>query len=336
MIVPDEEGCAGLAFEGENVPLDIYIMFDQSGSMCSCIDPEGGQLCPDPNCTATRLDAIRSATSAFLADPESAGIGVGIGYFGKQAIGQANCSVSEYSSPSVEIGLLPGQASAIGASLARVQPTGETPTASAIRGACEHVSGYRAANPGRKVVILLLTDGKPEAPVTCQNGSGPCCPTLEDAAVAASECYDEGLGSETYVLGVGPLLQNLDHIAAAGGTERAYLVEGGDVSTEVLEALNQIRSNAIPCQLELPPPPTGEELALDRVNVTYADAACSATQFSYVGDASGCREAGGWHYDNATDPSTIVLCDTTCDRVSAPGGRLLFTVGCARQDDVPR
>jgi len=31
--------CVGVAYAGENLPLDIYIMFDQSGSMCTCVDP---------------------------------------------------------------------------------------------------------------------------------------------------------------------------------------------------------------------------------------------------------------------------------------------------------
>ena len=57
-IEDDGSGCVGESHEGESLPLDIYIMFDQSGSMCSCIEPEGGQLCPDPNCAATRLDAV--------------------------------------------------------------------------------------------------------------------------------------------------------------------------------------------------------------------------------------------------------------------------------------
>ena len=35
-------------------------------------------------------------------------------------------------------------------------------------------------------MILLLTDGKPEAPVTCQ--SGTCCPSLNEAANAAEAC----------------------------------------------------------------------------------------------------------------------------------------------------
>src|SRR5262245_4416126 len=34
-IKDDGSGCAGESYVGENVPLDIYVMFDQSGSTCS-------------------------------------------------------------------------------------------------------------------------------------------------------------------------------------------------------------------------------------------------------------------------------------------------------------
>src|SRR6187401_2962025 len=80
----DGEVCAAQAYEGEAVPLDIYIMFDQSGSMLNDV---GG---------ITRLDAIERAAGTFLRDPASSEIGVGVGYFGYQPIGQTTCADSDY------------------------------------------------------------------------------------------------------------------------------------------------------------------------------------------------------------------------------------------------
>src|SRR5687767_4491420 len=57
----DAASCVGEIYAGESIPLDIYIMFDQSGSMCSCIDAGASQICPNPECTQTRLDAVRQA-----------------------------------------------------------------------------------------------------------------------------------------------------------------------------------------------------------------------------------------------------------------------------------
>jgi hypothetical protein len=329
-ITDDGSGCAGEAYVGESVPLDIYIMFDQSGSTCSCIDPPMmNNPCPDPSCRKTRLDGIREAAGLFLDDPRSAGIGVGIGYFGKQPIGQASCNPADYATPAVGIGQLPAHAANVKQSLSGIQPTGETPSASAIRGACTYARQWKQSHPNNKVVILLLTDGRPEAPVTCR--SGTCCPTLEDTVAAATECASTDPQIETYVLGVGPFLQNLEQIAIAGGTNKAYLVEGNDVSKQVLDALNAIRGAAsIPCDLALPPAPAGQRLDLTKVNIVYANSACEPSYIHNVPTVAECGAQGGWYYDNPTTPQTIHLCPTSCEQVSTnPGGQLLYTVGCA-------
>jgi hypothetical protein len=321
-------GCTGVAYAGEVVPLDIYIMFDQSGSMCSCIDPpKTNNPCPDPTCNKTRLDAIRDAAREFLNDPRSAGIGVGISYFGFNPIGSASCNVADYSNAAVGVGLLPDHASAIMQSLDGIQPTGETPSASAVRGACNYARQWKASKAGHEVVILLLTDGRPEAPVTCRSGS--CCPTLEDTVAAASECVRDDQRIKTYVLGVGPFLQNLEQIAQAGGTDHAYLVEGNDVGKQVLDALRAIRGDAIiPCDLKLPPAPAGQRLDFGKVNIVYANSACEPTYIYHVDAAASCSDQGGWFYDNPAAPQTIHLCPTSCSQVSDPGGQLLYTVGC--------
>lgn len=326
--------CVEEQFEGEGVPLDIYVLFDQSGSMCSCIEPAGGLLCPDPNCRKTRLDAVREATDQFLSDPLSAGIGVGLGFFGSQPIGSADCRAETYATPSVPIAPLPGNAASVMAALRAVSPTGETPTGAALRGACTYAQDA-VRRTGRRVVILLLTDGKPEAPLSCMGGSG-CCPTLSDAAAAASACLASAQAVTTYVLGVGPLLGNLEQIAVAGGTQHAYLVEGNDVGSEVLSALNRIRGDAaIPCRLQLPPAPVGQTLDFTRVNVEYADAECRATSFYNVASQSACADSPGWYYDNAVAPTHIELCPHSCGLVSTRGARLFYTVGCETQS-VPR
>ncbi|HVJ20672.1 MAG TPA: vWA domain-containing protein [Polyangiaceae bacterium] len=332
VIEDDGSGCTGQAYEGENLPLDIYIMFDQSGSMNVCLngDPNGSN-CPGER----RMDAVREATDLFMADEESTGIGVGISYFGKQPISQASCDVADYEAADVEIGVLPDHADAIMGSLNDVEPTGETPTGAAIRGACSYAQNWKGENPGHEVVILLLTDGIPEAPVsccdpatsdTCMPVDPECCPTLPDAVDAATECLDGDPGIRTYVLGVGPALGNLKDIAEAGGTKDAYLVEGGEVVDEVLDALRAIRGDAIPCTMPLPTPPDGTVLNLQQVNITYASPACEPTYFYNTSGADTCED-GGWYYDD-NDPPQIQLCPASCEKVSAPGGKLVYTIGC--------
>lgn len=312
-VVSDDAACAARAYEGEAVPLDIYIMFDQSGSMLNDV---GG---------LTRLEAVERATRTFLRDEASAAIRVGVGYFGHQPIGATSCAPDDYASPSVAVTL---DHEAVLRSLSEREPTGETPTGAAIRGACRYAKEWKRDNADHSVVILLLTDGEPKAPMSCSTGT--CCPTLDDAVEAASECAAGEPGVRTYVLGVGPFLENLERIAQAGGTERAYLIGDQDVEQQVLRALNSIRGDAsIPCELTLPAPAGAEALDYGRVNVAYQDSSCSLSTIYNVPGAAGCDEvAGGWYYDDPVAPSSVKLCKASCDMVSAPGGRLAFTVGC--------
>jgi hypothetical protein len=250
--------------------------------------------------------------TAFLQNPKSAGIAVGIGYFGYFPTGQTSCNPADYSRAAVGIAPLPGNAQPIISSLQGATPTGETPTPAAIQGACTYAAQWKNANPGHVVVILLVTDGVPEAPV-----SRNCKPTLADAQTAAQSC-DKQQGIPTYVLGVGANLDNLQAIAQAGGTTHAYLAGSGmDVSANVLDALNQIRdSAAVPCKFKIPPPPQGQTLNPAQVNVSYEDAAGTPHVVPSAGSATNCA-TGGWYYDNPQAPTTVELCQSSCDEVTA-------------------
>jgi hypothetical protein len=65
-----DAACAAQTQRAERLPLDMYVMLDSSGSMTELTS--SGQ---------TKWDAIRAALTAFLRDPSSAGIGVGLQYF---------------------------------------------------------------------------------------------------------------------------------------------------------------------------------------------------------------------------------------------------------------
>lgn len=325
---PDDTGCVGEQYAGETVPLDIYIMFDQSCSMSCPVSTTGqpGQCCPgepDP-----RIDPVRQAMDEFLNAPESAGISVGIGYFGFMDVGSTSCDPADYATPAVAIDRLPSNASSVLRSLSSVTPTGETPTGAAIRGACTVATDWATSHPGHAVVILLVTDGVPETP-SSRNCSPPA--SVADAAAAASECQGGTPHIPTYVLGIGQALSNLNQIADAGGTNQAYLVDGSQGS--VLDALNQIRGAAtIPCELSIPQPPPGETLETNQVNVGVCDSAGQAITTYYVETPDQCATAdGGWYYDDPSHPLRIMLCGPTCDTVSVPGASLYFTIGCQTQ-----
>jgi hypothetical protein len=311
--------CTGALYHGQALPLDVYILFDESGSMATMDDG-----------VTMRIDAVRNAVTTFLRDPASAGISVGIGYFGTQPLSCActSCNANDYATPAVPLGALPGAANALATSLAAQAPTGETPTGAALRGACTYANRAKQAQPGHAVVILLVTDGIPQAPLSAQ--AGGCNPTLADANQAAASCFAGANSIRTYVLGVGPSLSNLNQIASAGGTGHAYLVENAG-SAGVLAALGAIRQDAmIPCSLGIPTTSSGLGVDLSTVNVVYADANCTLTTFVNVKTVSGCDpQRGGWYYDDPTRPSSIELCPASCQAVGAPGGELQLSVGCS-------
>jgi hypothetical protein len=308
--------CAGTLYKAKSIPTDIYVMFDQSGSMAKKDDG-----------MTMRIDAVRNAVDQFMKAPESAGLGMGIGYFGYHPLTCmcTSCDPKDYATPAVTVGELPAQATPIMNSLRGIQPTGETPTGAAIRGACTYAKTRRTADPTRRMVMLLVTDGEPEAPLTSK--LGVCVPTVSDAVAAATECSAAGV--PVYVLGVGPSLENLNMIAAGGQTKSAYLVASGGTA-DIVKALATIRSDAmIPCAMQLPSVGAGATIDLQKVNVVYADASCRVATFVNVSSMASCNpQTGGWYYDDPKNPKQISLCGPTCEQVKAAGGQLVVTVGC--------
>lgn len=309
--------CVGDVIEGNTRPLAIYILFDQSGSMITEVDNG-----------VSRLDAVRDATASFLGSTESTGLSVGIGYFGQQPLGETSCDAADYSTPDVDFGELPDQVSALLTSLNAREPVGETPTGPAIDGACGYVGEWSDLHPTFERAILLVTDGVPEAPVTAQVAD--CDPTLDDAVQSARDCLATGV--QTYVLGVGPSLENLDSIAQAGNTDQAFLVEGKDVAAHVLDALSTIRDLALPCDFTIPKSPEGSTVDFQEFNVLYTSADGATDSVGYAEEAAACDdELGGWFLDDPDDPTEIRLCPATCELVSAGGGRFAFEFGCTRR-----
>lgn len=327
----DDSGCTGAQFEGENTPLDIYVMFDVSCSMSCSVDETG---CCDANNSpaGSRILPVRAAMEAFLRDDASRGISVGLGFFGDHDVNNENnsptvCTVDAHTDAAVEIAALPGAADTLIDTLQAEEPQGGTPTHLAIAGACEHVAAWKESHAGRKTVVLLVTDGIPEH---------SCDADIQQAVAAAEECYAGGSGFEIYVLGVqsnnnnaGSSLDNLNGIATAGGTDRAYLTDADDVEGSMLAALNSIRADAaIPCDLQIPPPQPGETLNPGLVNIGICDSSREVVVTPRVEDAAACGDHDGWYYDDPNSPEMIHLCNVTCDTVSAPGSTLFFSIGC--------
>jgi len=336
-------GCVGTGSKAEKVPLDIFIMLDQSGSM------------GDNNKWQNTTNAI----SAFVNSPEAAGIGVGLQYFGLPPNMSVNCSVpfctqdaecgdplcgpcmvigptgiclgfgaggdscnaADYATASVPIAPLPGNAGAITGSMGMHGPSTGTPTKPALQGAIDFAKVWAAdpmnQNPPHTVIVLLATDGIPES-----------CDTNGIDAVAAQGLAD---GIMTFVIGVGDSLTILNGIAAAGGSGQAYLVDANaNAQAEFLAAMQDIQGKALPCAFGIPEPMQGDTIDYNEVNVEYTPSGGGMPQtIPKVNSEAECPPTGGWYYDDASPPSQIILCPASCDQLSADTeGEVNIVLGC--------
>jgi hypothetical protein len=303
---PDGESCKGASAEANEVPVDVFMMIDQSISMA--FPNESGQ---------SRWVDVISALTQFVQAPESAGLSIGVQYFGLVA----SCNAPDYAKAEVEIAALPANAAPLVASFMAHGPSDTTPTAAAIQGGVQHAQAWKAAHPTHTVVVLLVTDGEPDA--ACAGG-------LVGAVQAATAGLAATPSVPTYVLGVGLALDALNQIATAGGTKQAYIVSGtANVSAQVVTALNTIRGMAVlPCEFQIPEPAPGSEIDFDKVNLTYTPTGGVETPVGHAADRVACDAAPlAWRFDDDAKPTKFVLCDTACKTV-AGGGKIALSLQC--------
>jgi len=326
---PKDTKCDEIVNKGEKAPLDIYVEFDQSLSMACDVDPNPGP--------PARWDIVTQAFEAFLGDPTLSGLGVGIGYFGRNAdtdIFNPSCVPADYETPDVEIGPLATNAQNVVASLNRHGPLTATPTLPGLAGAINHAAAWHGQHPASKTVVVLITDGQPNL-----------CGTIPDVENAARYGNDQ-MGIPTYVIGVispgydcgiidpaPPNQADLDRVALAGGTGQAFMVDAANGAQAFAAKLDEIRGNAqVPCQYQIPKPPAGVTFDSTLVNVQFTDAQGTPSTVYYVDGPQVCDpNLGGWFYDNPAAPTSIHLCDTTCNAATVQIGITVnIALGCDR------
>jgi hypothetical protein len=304
-----------------------------------------------------------SALKAFLQSADTAGIGVGLGYFGQHVEPLVECASQctdcvcvlqcgcngcycqgadcscpntelcfpgDYAIPAVEIAPLPGSAIDLAASLDAMTTFGGTPTRPALEGAIEHAHGWAVAHPGHKVVAVLATDGLPSETTCTPN-------TLGDVEKVAADGLSSLPSIQTFVIGVGPELASLDAIAAAGGTGMAYLVDSSaDTTQQLIDAMSAIQDEAgLPCEYVIP---DGANADLGKVNVQYIPAGKGPPEdVLHASTAAQCDPvAGGWYYDDNASPTQIVMCPATCAKIANDAqGKVDILVGCETVDIPP-
>jgi hypothetical protein len=302
----------------------MFIMLDQSRSMDEIVDEAA---------MTTRWTAVTSALNAFMMNPAAGSIPVGLQYFGlpvapdegqggRQGGGRnsSSCTVSDYAKPDVPIAPLSTNAGPIADSIARHAPLTNTPTLPAVQGGVQFVASYAADHPEYKVVLVLATDGEP-------SGCGSDLDTVSAAAVAGLT----GMPSvETYVIGVGDNLTNLNAIAAAGGTKQAFLVSDANVQQDLITALTAIQGAVLPCQYSVPLPNAGKAVDFGKVNVQFTAGGGVMQEFHKVASMADCAAGGNlWYYDDNNAPKEILLCPDTCTAVTGdPSAKVNVVLDC--------
>jgi hypothetical protein len=326
---PDGATCAAIDVQKEALPVDMYIMFDQSQSMSAQV--------PNANPPTTWWGAAQQAVSRFVQDPAATGIGVGIQFFpykGSVAGADVNapsssCYIPNYATPEVEIGILPGNTGALQTAIGLHAPTTFTPTAAALQGAIQHMQAWGPAHPGRQPVVVLVTDG---FPTECD----PQDPSL--IAQIAQTAYDGTPRIMTFVVGFqsGEALDNLGQIAKAGGTGEAFLIKDGDVGSQFVQAMLGISTTPLDCAFDIPATTsTGDPIDLSQIWVEYVSAAThqplTITQLDNLGQCAAAAE--GWYLD-APPPTSkkVMVCPQTCKKFAA--GSMHIKLGC-RKDPGP-
>jgi hypothetical protein len=320
-----DAACVAEPRAGEQIPLDLYFMVDKSGSM-GCPVGMAGMNCtsgPMPPPAVTRWTSIKEALVAFANSPQSDKLGMGMGFFPLMNGNTLLCNPTDYSTPAPAIAILPAAAPGIQAGLDAQMPNGNTPTVPALSGAIQYATSYAQMHAGRQVGVVFATDGEP---TQCTQNDNTIAGAVRVATAAA-------MGTppiKTYVLGVGPSLNNLNQIAVAGGTQKAYLVESGG-SAELITALNEIRKSALTCDYQIPIIP-GKPLDLSLVAIKVRVGATGMEQLiAKVDDLSQCGPTqGGWYFDPPLPNATkIKLCPATCNPLLATtGSSLTVLIGC--------
>lgn len=94
-------------------------------------------------------------------------------------------------------------------------------------------------------------------------------------------------------------------------------------------AQSVISHSELNCEWVIPPPPTGQVLDANLINVEFSTAGAS-TYFGYVPTPNDCGTLDdAWYYDDPTAPTRVLACPSTCARIrDAITPSIVVSFGC--------
>jgi hypothetical protein len=206
--------CVKTTPQTKNVPPDVLIVLDRSGSMNQGTD---GMNCSDAlmNCVGgNKWVQMVTAVTGFLPMAEAT-VNWGLMFFGAVGGGGNNtCNVGT----NADVAPAAMNAARITTAINGTAPGSSTPTALAIKNASTYLKGLNDGNPK---FILLATDGIPTCgKLACPAGSGSTGMQCDDAnAIASVMTAHDTDGIPTFVVGIAT--------SGADATMSAMAVAGG-------------------------------------------------------------------------------------------------------------
>lgn len=335
----------------EEVPTVLYFMLDRSGSMVNDSFDLGNLLCGlfGGTCTSptTKWEYAVQALSAFVQDPASAGLEAALHYFP----GGGQCDGTGYDVPTVPMTPLPDSTAIIG-SLAAQNPSDNTPTAGALRGATTYCANYNAASPDKQCVVVLITDGQP---TDCDPRDGDGLGAIAEAAYTSGgvktyavgmDGADFGVLNRIAELGTGDCTPNdpatfaCDVTASSGNTfiDALNLIRSRASTRTRTEVQTEVQSTILECEWDIPEPPPDEIFDPELVNVQFTAGSGDPQTIGAVETEADCANVeSGWYYDNPADPQRVAVCPQTCDVIQTiSDAQIDVLLGCEKKIAVPR
>jgi hypothetical protein len=332
--------CGGSSLEADLRTVNMLLLIDKSGSMTDSLGD------------GDKWTAMKSALAASLGRVASE-MNFGLELFPYSlslTIPEDDCGTDCFDLPdgdaAVVVPVGPGTdvVGEISVELEATKPGGGTPTAKALRSALEYFThGAGAGLPGNNYV-LLATDGGPNGNASlmceaatcttnldgnCDNGN--CCgqtvtrdQCLDDVDVldALTALHDAGI--PTFVVGLPGTDQYavyLNHFAEAGGVPNSgdtkyYAVAQSQGVQGLTDVFNTITTQLVrSCDIPLNGPPTKTSLLNVAIDCTVIAPMSS--------------DGSGWHLDDPSAPTEVILEGPVCDRLQTDGARRVDVIfGC--------
>ncbi|HET9956877.1 MAG TPA: vWA domain-containing protein [Polyangiaceae bacterium] len=343
-----QQSCAGSSVEGETVPSVLQLVVDVSSSMND----------QAPGSNRSKWEVTRDALiNAIPGRSGNAGLspslGVGLLFYPNRHVDVSTTPVATDQCVNTSANIVPallGPANAqhrtlIRSSFEQVQLQSSTPTLDAYRYAFQN-SITKSTLTGQKY-MLLITDGTPTLALGCMNPSGG----LSDVSAADIEAIvsevkaARAAGIKTFLIGSPGSERNrnwLSRAAIEGGTAPAGCRADGpnychmdmttapDFGKALQDGLGKVVGQIAPCNYSFPPPPNGETLDSNKINVIVTSGGQS--QLVVRNDVGNCTE--GWEL---TDSQEIRLCPSTCNAIQQDASATVDVVfGCASLSEPPR